>query len=102
MNYATFFASLAGRIQNAEHIVLAHDDVLRALQRDLVAGVFSKKDTVAGFDVESHQCAILQALAVADGHNFALLRFLLGGVGDDDAIPRGFLFVNPLHHDAVI
>ena len=47
-------------------------------------------------------CAVLEPLAVADGHDFALLRLFLGGIGDDDAVARGFLFFDPLHHDAVV
>ena len=41
-------------------------------------------------------------LPLPDGHHFALLRLFLGGIGDDDAVARGFLFLDPLHHDAVV
>jgi hypothetical protein len=42
------------------------------------------------------------APAGANGDDFTLLRFLLGGVGDNDA-PGGFLFgVDALDHNAVV
>ena len=41
-------------------------------------------------------------LPLPDGHHFAFLRLFLGGIGDDDAVARGFLFLDPLHHDAVV
>ena len=92
----------AARIQNAEDVVLAHDEVLSAVQLGLAAGVLPEKDAVADFDVEGDQFAILEPLAMPDGHDFALLRLFLGGIGDDDAVARGFLFLDPLHHDAVV
>jgi hypothetical protein len=39
---------------------------------------------------------------MAYGQDFTFLRLLLGGIGDDDAISRGFLLLDPLHHDAVV
>ncbi len=41
-------------------------------------------------------------LAVPYGHDFTFLRLFLGGIGDDDAVARGFLLFDPLHHDAVV
>ena len=63
------------RIQNAENVVLAHDDVLRAYHLDLVARVLPKQDTVARFDVERHQFAVLEALPMANGRGAALCGF---------------------------
>jgi hypothetical protein len=93
---------LGSRIQNAENIVLAHDDVVSALQLGVATGVLSKEDAVADFDVEGNQFAVIEPLAMPDGDHFALLWFLLRRIGDDDAAARGFLFLNPLHHDAVV
>jgi hypothetical protein len=42
---------LGGRVQDAENIILAHDDELSAIQFDLVAGIFAEQDPVAGPDV---------------------------------------------------
>src|SRR5438309_5570620 len=88
---AGFLGGLRSRIQNAEDVVFAHDHVLSAIQLGVAAGVLPKEDAVAGFDAEGSQCAILEPLAVTDGNDFALLRFLLGGIWNDDAVARGFL-----------
>jgi hypothetical protein len=92
---------LSARAQNAKDIVLAHDDVLGAIQLGLAAGVLSKKDAITDLDVESDQFAVLKPLAMADGNYFAFLRFLFCRVGDDEALVRGFFFLGPLHQDAV-
>ena len=97
-----FLAGSRPRIQNAEDVVLAHDDVLGAVHLGLAAGVLPEKDAVADLDVEGHEFATVEPLAMTNGDHFAFLRLLFGGIGDDDAVPRGFLFLNPLHHDAVV
>jgi hypothetical protein len=51
------------RIQNAENIVFAHDQVFGAIELDLAAGVLGKKYVVARFDIWRNQFAILQSLA---------------------------------------
>src|SRR5579872_1622949 len=81
-----FLRGLGGRMQNAEDIVLAHDDVLCAIQFCFVAGVLPKQDAVSDSNVESNQFTTLEPLAMTNGHDLALLRFLLGGVGNDDAM----------------
>ena len=68
----------------------------------LAAGVLPEQDAVADLDVEGDQFAVVEPLAMTDSHDFALLRLLLGRIGDDDAVARGFLFVDPLYHDAVV
>ena len=74
-------ASDSARGQDAEHIVLTHDDVIGSVHFGLGPGIFSEQDTVACFDVEGHQRAVLESLAVARSYDFAFLRFLLGGSG---------------------
>ncbi len=69
---------------------------------DLVAGVFAEQDAVADFDVEGDHVAVIEPLAMPDGHDFTLLGLFLSRIGDDDAVARGFLFLDPLHHDAVV
>jgi len=39
---------------------------------------------------------------VTYGQDFTLLRLFLGGIGDDDAVARGFLLLDPLYHKAVV
>ena len=90
------------RGENAEHIVFTHDDVLGAGYLGLGSGVFSEQNPVAGFDVEGDQIAVVESLAMTRRDDFAFLRFLLGGIGNDDAVARGFLFVDALHYNAVV
>src|SRR4051794_25254060 len=97
-----FLGGLSSAIEDAEHVVLAHDDVLGAINLSLAAGILAKQDTVAGFDVECNQLAILEPFAMADGNDLTFLRLFLRRIRDDDAVARGFLFLDPLHHDAVV
>jgi len=94
--------SRSGRGRTPRDIILAHDDVLSAIQFDLVAGILAEQDAVTGFDVEGDHFAVVQPLALPDGHHFTFLGFFLSRIGDDDAVARGFLFLDPLHHDAVV
>src|SRR5690349_20188513 len=93
---------LDGRNKNTENVVFPHDHVFRAFHLGFAAGVFGEKDAVADFDIEGDEAAILDSLSVTDGDDLTFLWFLLGRVGNHNSIPRGFLLVNPLHHDAVV
>src|SRR5215470_9681550 len=66
-------------LDHAEDLVLAQDDVLHAVDLDLGAGVLPEQDPVARFDVELDQRAVLEALARANGDDFALEWPLLRG-----------------------
>ena len=60
------------------------DHVLIAVDLDLLAAVLAVDDDVADLDVERDTLlAVVVALALADGDDLALLRLLLGGVGED-------------------
>ena len=62
------------------------------IELDLLAGVLAEQDAVARLHVERDALAIVFGLAVAGGDDFALLRLLLGGVGDDDSADFLFAF----------
>ena len=89
-------------LDHAEDFVLAHDDVLHAVDLDLGAGVLAEQDPVARLDVELDQRAVLEALAGADGDDLALERPLLGGVGDDDAAPGLLVLLDAADQDAIL
>src|SRR3990172_4307382 len=89
-------------LDDAEDVLLAHDEVLLPVDLDLGAGVLREEDAVAGLDVEGADLAVLEHLAVARGDHLALDRLLLGRVGDDDAALRLLLALEPLHDDAVL
>jgi hypothetical protein len=95
ISHVTEFCLPTG-IQNAENVVLAHDDVLCANQLCLGTGVFPKKDAIADFDIKGRQAAIRKPLAMTYGQDFTFLRLLLSRIGNDDAVARGLLFLNPL------
>src|SRR5512133_4132890 len=89
-------------LDHAEDVLLAHDEVLLAVDLALGAAVLREEDAVAGLHVERPDLAVLQHLAVADGDHLALDRLLLRRVGDDDAALRLLLLLHALHDDAVL
>src|ERR1035438_4378654 len=96
------FSVRSTRGEDAEDVVLAHDEVLGSGHFGLVPGVFPEENAVAGFNVERDQLAIFEPLAMAYSDDLALLGFLLSGIGDDDAVTRGFFFVDSFHYNAVV
>src|SRR5262245_37191631 len=70
---------------DAHHVGFLHDQVFLTVDLDLGAGPLAEQDAVAGLDIERDELAALVAAARPDGDHFALLRLLLGGIGDDDA-----------------
>src|SRR5262245_6905018 len=89
-------------IDYAEDFFLAHDQVLLAIELDLLAGVLAEEHGVAFLDVERRHLAVLLDFALADGNHLALLRFFLGGVGDDDAPDLLLAFLEALHDHAIV
>ena len=65
-------------------------------------GVLAEEDEIAGLDVERDAPAVVLDLAVAHGDDFALLRFFLRGIGDDDSADFLFPFLDALNEDAVV
>src|SRR6478735_1546022 len=63
--------------QHGEDVVLAQDQVLGAVDLDLVARVLGEQDLVARLHLELAQAAVLDDLAVADGDDERLLGLLL-------------------------
>src|SRR5205809_2441100 len=81
----TSFAAMDSllRLAHAEDVLLTEDQVLLAVELDLVTGVLAEQDTIAFFDVGRHYLPVF-APARTDGHHEALVGLLLGRVGDDD------------------
>src|SRR6201995_4416713 len=78
-----------------------HQELLAGVL-DLGAAVLRVENGVADLDVDRHAVALVVDPAGADGEDGALLRLLLGGVGDHDARRRGRLSLVRLDHDAVL
>src|SRR5436309_1257169 len=95
--------SPSSAFDHAEDVLLAHDEVLLAVDLDLRSGVLPEQDLVADLDVEGHHFAVVVHLAFADRDDLAVLRLLLGGIRDDDAALRLLhrLFEAP-HDDAIL
>src|SRR5687768_7199442 len=89
-------------LDDAENLFLADDEDLFAVDLDFLTGVLAEKNRVARLDVERRDLAVLFDAAFSDGHDFALLRLLLGAVRDDDAAHALFFFFNALDDDAVV
>src|SRR5262245_56409420 len=89
-------------LQNPEDVVLAQDQVIDAVDPDLVAGVLAEQDPIALLDLERAQLALLVRLAVAGGDDLALGGLLLGRVRDDDAALRLLLFGDAAHENAIL
>ena len=91
-----------GALDRGEHFVFLHDQVLDAVQLDLLAGVLAEEDGVARLHVELHPIAVVVHLAVARGDHRAPLRFFLGGIRNDDAADLLFAFVEALNENPVV
>src|SRR5712664_2388885 len=89
-------------LENGEDIFLAHDQVLLVIELHLGAGVLPEQDLVPGLHVERAHLTLVGDLAVADGDHLALLRLLLGRVGDDDPAFLGLFLLEPLHQKPIV
>src|SRR5581483_1834047 len=88
--------------QDAEDFFLAHDEELFAIDLDFGTGILAKEDAVAGFHLQRGDFTFFVLLAFADGDDFAFLRLVLGGIGDDDAATGGLGFFDATNDDAVV
>src|SRR5918997_2673754 len=91
-----------GALEDAHDVGLLHDQELLVVELDLGARPLAEQDAVAGLDVERAQLALVVQRAGADRDHLALLRLLLGGVGDDDAARRLLLRRDPADENAVV
>src|SRR6478609_12157237 len=86
-----------------QHVAAGEDQEILAVDGDLGAAVLAVEHDVAFVDVEGEVLALVVAPAAgADSEHGALLRLLLGGVGDDQARGGALLGLVGLHDDAVI
>ena len=88
--------------QHGQDFVLAQDQDVLAVDLDVGPGVLSEQDLVADLDVEGDLGAVLEDLAVADGEDLALLRLLLGRVGDDDPALGRLLLLDAADQQTVV
>src|SRR6266550_1013294 len=86
---------------DGQHVILFHDEVVLAVEPDLLAGILAEQNAVASFDLKRHPLAFVVGLPVADSHYRALLRLLFRAVGDDDSADSLFAFRDALDDDLI-
>src|SRR6187455_1788647 len=89
-------------VHDGHDVFLAHHEDLVAFDANRGARVLAEQDLVADFHVDRDDLAVLVLLAGTDGEDFALVGFLGGGVGDDDAGRRLTLLFEALDDHAVV
>src|SRR5579864_253593 len=88
--------------QHSHDVALFHYEVLDTIDFDLGARPFAEQNAVADLDVDRNELAALVAASGSNGDDLALLRLLLGGLGNDYA-PGGLcLGIDSLDDDAVV
>src|SRR5690606_5234461 len=96
------FLERSGMLDDPENVALLHDQQLLAVDLDLGAGPFAEQDAITGFHIERDEFTLLVAGTWASRDDLALLRLLLGGVGNDDAAGRLLLGIEAAHDDTVM
>src|SRR3954471_9032060 len=89
-------------VEHGEDVVLAQDQVLGAVDLDLVARVLGEQHLVARLHLQLAQAAVLDDLAVADGDDQRFLGLFLGRVGDKEPAGGLVLFLDALDENAVV
>src|SRR5437016_7438986 len=89
-------------IKNAHDVALLHNEVIDAVELDLRAGPFSEQDTVASFQVDWYQVALVVAAARTGGDDLAFRGFFLRGIRNDDAACSLIFGIDALDHHAIV
>jgi hypothetical protein len=87
--------------ENAKNVVFAKNQIFKAVNLDFRAGILAEQNRLADFDCGVYAGAVVQKLAFAYGHNFALLGFFFGGIGNYYTAFGGFFLINSFDQDAV-
>src|SRR5881296_2348363 len=87
---------------DAEYVLLLHDEVLLTVELDLAAGILAEEDPIALLQGEGELLAVLGHSAGPDRDHFALLRLLLRGVRNDDAAMLAVLLLETPDEHAVV
>src|SRR2546425_4757671 len=93
---------ISSRAENAENVLLLHDEVLLAVELDLVARILAEEDPVAFLHREGEVFAVVVDLAGPDGDHLPRLRLLLGAIGDDETSVLLVLLLEALDENAVM
>src|SRR4029077_19209147 len=88
--------------QHAHDVALLHYEVLDTIDFDLGARPLAEQDAVADFDVDRDQLAAFVAAAGSNGDDLALLRPVLGGIGNNYATRGLRLGIDSLDDNPVV
>src|SRR4051794_20874279 len=86
-------------LDDGQHVFLAHDHELFAVEFDFGSGVAGEDDFVAFLDVDRGALAAVQALAFPDAQHLPAARLFLGGVRQDDSTLGFALSLDALDED---
>src|SRR6266446_7335222 len=86
---------------DAEDVVLAHDQVRLVVDLDFGAAVFRNENFVSFLNGEIDLLAVVVDFTGAKSDDFAFLRFFLCGIGDNDPALFYFLLFNRLHQHPI-
>src|SRR5438105_1101811 len=89
-------------IHDRQDVVLGHDQVVLAVQRDLIAGVGREQHAVSLLDLEWGTLTVVEQFAIAQAQDLALLRLFLGRVRQDNTAGCFFFGLESLDHDLVV
>src|SRR5665213_579431 len=89
-------------VDDGHDVFFAHHEQLIAVDLDGGARVFAEEHLVADLEVDRAHLAVVVLLAGTDGEHFALVGFLGGGVGDDDAGSGFALLFQALDDHAIV
>src|SRR5713226_4635873 len=86
---------------DAEDVVLAHDQVRLIVDLDFSAAIFRNENFVAFFHGEIDFLALVVDFTGAESDDFALLRFFFRGIGNNDPAFFCLLLLNRLHEHPI-
>ena len=72
-------------LQDPQYVSFGEKQEFLAIFFDIHAGIFGKEDSVTHFDFERYAGAVIEHFAGADSNDFALLRFFLCCIRQQDA-----------------
>src|SRR5262245_34145064 len=68
--------ALGSVLDNSQHVVLAQDQILFAIELDLRPGILAEENAIARLDVDRRAAAVFQQLPIPYRNHLALLRLL--------------------------
>src|SRR5436305_7537725 len=86
---------------DAKDVVLTHDQVRLVVDLDFGAAVFRNENLVSFLHGEIDFLAVVVDFTGAESDDFALLRFFLCGIGNNDPALFHFLLFNRMHQHPI-